>query len=123
MTLSSIKQRLKAATPGPWTKHEHIKDADGNHSIAIPCAIMRARGMPSNAQIDASMREGSANAEFIVHAPEDIEALVACVEVMREALEGMLNAHKCGCEPISLGGWTCPSHEALAACDKILGEK
>jgi hypothetical protein len=35
-----------------------------------------------------------------------------------EALESMLKAHGCGCEPLSHGGWTCPAHEALAGWRK-----
>jgi hypothetical protein len=134
MTLSSIKQRLKAATPGPWKndcENGQVETEDwrilicervGNSVRKADADYMYAEKISEVEKLLSYDNED--DMEFIAHSRTDIEALVACVEVMRDALEyfqhspaydnviGQLIAAEQGVV-----------QEALAACDKILGEK
>lgn len=64
--LQQIRDRLKAATPGPWTVVHEL----------LNCWIP---------EVDGPMAIGENDAEFIAHAPEDIAALLAEVERRRHA--------------------------------------
>ncbi len=65
LELTAIKQRVEAATPGPWPL---VKKGNSVPSLAIEgiCGVM-SYSRP-------------ANAEFIAHAREDVPALLAEVE-------------------------------------------
>ena len=111
MTLSSIKARLKAATPGPWTF-----TGDNNYSGNVVYGDVSDRG-------GYYLRDSSqylADDEFIAHSISDIEALVKCVEVMREAL-------KCHCMRWQMSDQTFQAYKCNACViklkvDQILGD-
>lgn len=81
--IEAIRARLEAATPGPWTKTK------SNNPETRVCQVHSAQGAvcapfwgPTR-----SLDEANRNAAFIAHAPEDIRALLDCVEGMSKALE------------------------------------
>ena len=85
LDLEPIKERLAAATPGPWKAKE---DSWDGYSVVIddsgPGVSIIAE------QIGQGWDEGRGDAEFIANAPEYIAALVAEVERLR----GQVNAVK-----------------------------
>jgi hypothetical protein len=79
--ISEIRERLAAATPGPW----HL---GGNFGPALSRANVwgpRALGDQSGPLI--AQECDNANADFIAHAPADLEALLAEREGMKAEIE------------------------------------
>ena len=84
--LEPIKERLAAATPGPWEMSYDADDKwtsitgqpydDGGQWLVCP-EVATCEGEPD------------ADSTFIAHAPEDIAALVAEVERLREQVEAV----------------------------------
>lgn len=70
LNLDEIKKRAEAATPGPWAAHERAHKNE-----------WALRGPATSAR--TLVRE---DATFIAHARQDVPALVAEVERLREAL-------------------------------------
>lgn len=70
--IDEIRQRLEKASPGPW------QILPGNDRCISGTVISAA----DNRHIATATRttEERANADFIAHAPEDIEYLLALVE-------------------------------------------
>lgn len=73
--LNAIKERVANATPGPWLVEEsryegRFNAASADENYDLPACLM-----------------GIEDAEFVTHAREDVPALVAEVERLREALE------------------------------------
>ena len=81
LDLEPIKERLAAATPGPWKAKE---DSWDGYSVVIddngPGVSIIAE------QIGQGEDGGRGDAEFIANAPEDIAALVAEVERLRATI-------------------------------------
>ena len=78
--LSEIKNRLEAATPGPWYP-----------GFAWPNAIYKNKALTKqlgtvgkNSHINDE--NGKIDAEFIANAPQDISDLLAVVEVYKDCL-------------------------------------
>lgn len=72
--LNAIKERATKATPGPWRynkKYEYLAPVIPQQNVAVICNEIYWQG----------------NEEFIENAREDVPALVAEVERLREALE------------------------------------
>lgn len=81
LDLEAIKARLKAATPGPWA---FALDVYGVRRV------WTAEGQDvASTESDGGIprEQRSANGEFIAHAPADIAALVAEVELMTLAIK------------------------------------
>ena len=83
LDLEPIKERLAAATPGPWKAKE---DSWDGYSVVIddngPGVSIIAE------QIGQGEDGGWGDAEFIAHAPEDIAALISEVERLRAERDG-----------------------------------
>ena len=83
LDLEPIKERLAAATPGPWKAKE---DSWDGYSVVIddsgPGVSIIAE------QIGQGEDEGRGDAEMIAHAPSDLAALVAEVERLRAERDG-----------------------------------
>ena len=84
LDLEPIKERLAAATPGPWKAKE---DSWDGYSVVIddsgPGVSIIAE------QIGQGEDKGRGDAEFIAHAPEDIAALITEVETLRGQVEAV----------------------------------
>jgi hypothetical protein len=113
MSLSSIKARLKAATPGPWklvTPKSYRSYRNGTPRWAR--VISDSTEIKLFADFTFTKNDPRPDAEFISHSRQDIEALVACVETMREALyKGTTGSCECT--------WSL-NKKALSDVDKIL---
>ena len=123
LDLEPIKARLAAATPGPWDFHVLPQ------SVGITVATIHSEQGPRETRwtVDLPPEIGGmgtrADAEMIAHAPEDIAALVAEVERLREQVEAVREHHVpvdanyyaatvtecCSCP----GPWPCPTIRAL----------
>ena len=83
LDLEPIKERLAAATPGPWDFHVLPQ------SVGITVATIHSEQGPRETCWTADLPPEiggmgtEKDAEFIAHAPEDIAALVAEVERLR----------------------------------------
>jgi hypothetical protein len=73
LDLNAIKARAEAVTPGPWTA-----GGDFTH----PWEVCIAADVPF-VELDAT-RQGGVDAKFIAHARQDVPALVAEVEQVRD---------------------------------------
>lgn len=93
--LAEIRARAEAATPGPWyyRPREHddwgqIRTAPGDDGFAALIACARSGGYPTEDELDQHRHNGTdpygPNALFIVHAREDVPALLAEVERLKE---------------------------------------
>lgn len=77
--LGAIKGRLAQATPGPWKF-----DGDDRIVAKCVCVVLVTRGVDEAPTDDLGGPTFLANTEFIAHAPEDIAALLAEVERLRQ---------------------------------------
>jgi hypothetical protein len=77
--LHSIRQRLKAATPGPWCHREGFIETAGNPGVLLGVTLQRS-------EVGLDTLPGQANAEFIAHAPTDVARLLGEVERLQDEL-------------------------------------
>lgn len=120
--LDEIKKRLSEATPGPWeprcspTWVGH--DADAISTQACGPEITRKRDDTVGLVIQVKN-----DAEFIAHSRQDIEDLVKCVELMREALRDVLDSKALSEAPAyNYSEAIFRANEALAQVEAILGK-
>lgn len=109
MNIDEIENRLKAATPGPWVsiKNEVRTTVPSKRDPNWCDWICKCQVIP------LAHESNLTNAEFIAHAPTDIERLIKAHRIMREALE----AHK-----IIWARWhQNEKHECMVEC-KIICE-
>ena len=98
LDLEPIKERLAAATPGPWEMSYDADDKwtsitgqpydDGGQWLVCP-EVATCEGEPD------------ADSTFIAHAPEDMRALIEEVETLRgqvEAVRAAVANHPAPCE-------------------------
>ena len=78
--LSEIKNRLEAATPGPWD-NRCLNTLD---NMAKPRHIWTEYGFIC--ELRSPLDSSVADAEFIANAPQDISDLLAVVEVYKDCL-------------------------------------
>lgn len=86
LDLEAIKERCDAATPGPWALSSWTEwgaTSYGVKDVAPPGGTVRDSD-PAHRHCLTPMEES--DAAFIAHAREDVPALVAEVERLREAL-------------------------------------
>lgn len=94
--LAEIDARLRAATPGPWTK-----DHCGGGVVRGSTLIEFVRGSSyTQVALAVGLHEKEAggqeeNATFIANAPADIAALIAEVKRLREALRQACTCATC----------------------------
>lgn len=94
--LAEIEARLRAATPGPWTK-----DHRGGGVVRGSTLIEFVRGSSyTQVALAVGLHEKEAggqeeNATFIANAPADIAALIAEVKRLREALRQACTCATC----------------------------
>lgn len=94
--LAEIDARLRAATPGPWTK-----DHRGGGVVRGSTLIEFVRGSSyTQVALAVGLHEKEAggqeeNATFIANAPADIAALIAEVKRLREALRQACTCATC----------------------------
>ena len=74
--LAAIRERLAAATPGPWEARVEV------HGVSL-VPLLTNKGHLAFAYGDG----WGDDAEFIAHAPTDVAALLAEVERLRAELE------------------------------------
>ena len=74
--LNAIKERVAKATPGPWLVEESRYEGRFN-----------AASVDENYDLPACLM-GIEDAKFVTHSREDVPALVAEVERLREVLKG-----------------------------------
>ena len=95
LDLEPIKERLAAATPGPW-------DADGTEvsqhwSRPEPWLTIATNEVDCMAYCYGGRGRGVErveDAEFIAHAPEDIRALLAEVKRLQAQIDAVKELHK-----------------------------
>src|SRR6185369_15592010 len=94
LDLDAIKRRCEAATVPPWALELHDTDDPG---VVLPGRVSSVPGSTGNAVVvfeedgrivpcDLSEAEDVANLQFIAHAREDVPALLAEVDRLRDAL-------------------------------------
>lgn len=90
LDLQPIKDRLAAATPGPWEREftEHI--AEDMSLDASYTSFIIGKG------VSVGEMDMPADCELVAHAPTDLAALVAEVERLRAAIEEHQRAVKPG---------------------------
>ena len=96
--LAAIRARVEAATPGPWvhqitTACYSVIQGGDRRSDHVHLAMMGTDGDGSPYNEPETYPNGDNDAEFIAHAREDVPALVAEVERLRNLLTGALDAH------------------------------
>ena len=84
--LAPIKERLAAATPGPW-RVWHDPDPSKVRSTAVETAWCYG-DIEGDTELITDYLPTGADAEMIANAPEDIAALVAEVERLRAERDG-----------------------------------
>ena len=89
--ISSVEERLKAATPGPWVKTivpmEHNGYVDGEKKVRTYYFPTGPATIVDEFKNGGFHTQAKADAAFIAHAPTDIANLLAIVKVQRDALE------------------------------------
>lgn len=88
MSLDAIRQRLNAATPGPW--FSVVNDLIGGRAVTAVDKPMHAIDHRRGDRVVADMLNTDADAEFIAHAREDVEHLLAIAEAVRAYLEAIV---------------------------------
>ena len=87
LDLEPIKERLEAATPGPWRVW---RDPDPTRARATAVETAWCYGdIEGDTELITDYLPTDADAELIAHAPEDIASLVAEVERLRGQIEGL----------------------------------
>jgi hypothetical protein len=84
LDLAPIKARAEAATPGPWLRRG-VRWIEA-HPVATLSTGRKLIVHVNVADIPPGYHDRDANADFIAHSREDVPALVAEVEKLREAL-------------------------------------
>lgn len=120
-TLKEIRDRLNAATPGPW-------EATANGRVLGP-----PRPQHANERDIADTALQGGDAEFIAHAPEDMSCLLDALEAVQavhEPIDAVMysgeQAHKvqvctgCGQDDGNWQQYPCPTVRAVA---EALGEQ
>lgn len=79
LNLQPIKARLAAATPGPWTASPNVQP----HGIAAVAEVNTVLVLSSGPLYGSPAQD----ANLIANAPNDLAALVAEVERLREAIK------------------------------------
>ena len=87
LDLEPIKERLAAATPGPW-RVWHDPDPSKVRSTAVETAWCYG-DIEGDTELITDYLPTGADAEMIAHAPEDIAALISEVERLREQVEAV----------------------------------
>lgn len=111
--LTAISERLRDATPGPWTRTKtpgrekslnfllsqfEASDGDDLHGAGVGAPGKTVEEECLSTAITGNGPTSEANAEFIAHAPADIAALLAEVERLRQSLAVAQQATTCaGC--------------------------
>lgn len=88
--LTAIKERLAAASPGPWralTGERQRSHAHGNANAVFPMVLS------NNEHVLAEMSPWLSDADrtFIIHSRTDVEALVAEVERLMSERDRVVN--------------------------------
>ena len=79
LDVAAVRERVEAATEGPWDLHMVQPDMGGRHQYGLRGAVPGPRG----AVIGGSFRAMGADAEFIAHARTDIPLLLAALDEAR----------------------------------------
>ena len=106
--LNTIKQRVEKTTPGPWIVAPEKCGPEGqsvyeSDSFGWICEVGDPYPRGNNRPQE--------NMEFIAHAREDVPALVAEIERLREALEFYANADNY--EPVTIEKWLEGSYKMI----------
>lgn len=83
--LDAIRERLQAATPGPWT----VQNSTLNGHILTRCVGPNDLASDDDCVAELDVREGgldAADADFIAHAPTDITQLLAHIDQLTQRL-------------------------------------
>lgn len=113
-TIEEITARLNAATPGPW-------DFDLNHTIA---RYEQGEWEESIVQMPWKIQpQDERNAEFIIHAPSDIAALLELVREWQEIARRLADG-KIELSALNQEGWNewSESFEIIGICGKCMGK-
>lgn len=79
MELEQIRQRLRAASPGPWCHREGFIETCTDPSVLLSVTMKRS-------EAGLSALPSWENAEFIAHARTDVPRLLAEIERLRGIL-------------------------------------
>lgn len=90
MSLEQIRERLEAATPGPWfreygdviTAHPDPRDTEEGYDDPRHARVVRAAP-----HLPKKDRQSIADADFIAHARTDVAFLLDLVKRQQEAIE------------------------------------
>ena len=133
LDLEPIKERLAAATPGPWRVW---RDPDPTNVRATAVETAWCYGdIEGDTELITDYLPTDADARFIAEAPSDIEALIGEVERLRGQIEAVKALHRkfliydtlsenCtehdqdafGIEA-DYGDWYCTKHIAYCTCE------
>lgn len=112
--LAPIRERLAAATPGPWVARTTGR-AGGDHWYVCDAEKSVASIHASDGE-DEDQREP--DAEFIANAPTDLTRLLAAIEAVTElhvpVLQSRHGPHREMCRHDTYD-WPCPTVTALTA--------
>lgn len=101
LDIEQIKQRLAAATPGPWDYWSVV--ADGRVEVYVPNGSMDTEVILEFKDFEDCpdcIRPASADSDLIAHAPTDIAALINEVEKLRATIERLHNERDVACASI-----------------------
>lgn len=94
LDLDAIRERLEAATPGPWTAHDWPEQDLYGDKVRDRTGLLVAQTWPGPPSYSEQ-----ANAEFIAHSRTDVAALLDEVDRLRtlsERLASRLDYHAWG---------------------------
>lgn len=108
--IAEIKQRLEAATPGPWRFWREGRFCEVASNSKTP--IVPFGGFDDS---DRKLQEHFANAALIAHAPADLAVLLELCELYEERLASIDGGHPCDADHRE------HARDALAAGERIKG--
>lgn len=89
LDLEAIRQRVEAATPAPWAAMEY-DDTPGDEGVCLLGAAATVTGQHMIGYFHVGTRQQQeADGAFTAHAREDVPALLAEIERLREVVAGV----------------------------------
>lgn len=111
-TLAPIRERLAAATPGPWAAHDGVEySEEGPYQASPPYVSASGENVVEGCWSDA-------DAALIAHAPTDLATLLALVDTLageRDRLAAIVRGYESTARKTYLLGVSDEDHAALVA--------
>lgn len=115
--IQAIRERLRAATPGPWKIDDQYRESSKDAVTLSPGYWFSPGHYPRCLEIERGEGFAIKDAELIANAPDDLEYLLTALGVAVERLEKLRDR---GCCNVCA---SCPACDAKSTLQKIEGMK